>query len=90
MTEYIDRERVLELASHNILDMDYFMVIPSADVAPVVHGKWVKEPVYKQDMHGKMIHFCTKYICSACNHESNTLSSGRFCPNCGAKMDLED
>lgn len=64
--------------------------IPAADVAPVVHGKWVKKPVYRQDLHGKMIHFCTKYICSACNHESNTLSSGRFCPNCGAKMDLID
>lgn len=61
-----------------------------ADVAPVVRGKWVKKPVYRQDLHGKMIHFCTKYICSACNHESNTLSSGLFCPNCGTKMDLID
>ena len=103
MTEYIDRKAVQEMienAKHIVsafgpycgycMDDIDLSSIPAADVAPVVHGKWAKEPVYRRDLHGKMIHFCTKYICSACNHESNTLSSGRFCPNCGAKMDLEN
>lgn len=39
MTEYIKREEVLELACHNILDVDYIMAIPAADVAPVV--RWI-------------------------------------------------
>ena len=105
MIEYIEREAVLQKirgyrgffqdnpsSDHMVLKMEVENIVKdqeSADVAPVVHGKWVKKPVYRQDLHGKMIHFCTKYICSACNHESNTLSSGRFCPNCGAKMDLK-
>lgn len=83
MTEYIDRERVLELASHNILDMDYFMEIPAADVAPVVHGKWV----YGEDVDIQ---------CSICGADALTLMgdygqiTSKYCPFCGSKMDLID
>lgn len=45
--------------------------IPSADVAPVVHGKWIKGP-------------STPY-CSECFVECRDETP--FCPNCGAKMD---
>ncbi len=89
-----ERLKMIEDVFGDEFDLEFLCelikITREADVAPVVHGKWVKKPVYRQDLHGKMIHFCTKYICSACNHESNTLSSERFCPNCGAKMDLEE
>lgn len=58
-----------------------------ADVAPVVHGKW-EHPHWHNSTH------CMN--CSVCKQEAQ---HGEFrgvekfypiCPNCGAKMDLED
>lgn len=50
---------------------------PAADVAPVVHGRWI--------MDGK--EHC---YCSECKHGRNirTQIGWVYCPNCGAKMDL--
>lgn len=54
---------------------------PTADVAPVVHGHWVKE---KPDV---IIHWC----CSACrNCYYLDEPNAKYCPNCGAKMDGEE
>ena len=52
--------------------------IPAADVAPVVHGRWI--------MHDD--EFGLTCECSVCHIE--TMGDGNYCPNCGAKMDLED
>ena len=51
-------------------------LIPVADVAPVVHGKVL--------CNGNPI--CGP--CSECGMSTNR--SWTWCPNCGAKMDLED
>lgn len=55
---------------------------PAADVAPVVHGEWVDTP------DG------TATICSYCKADWNVFDNDtyrfNYCPNCGAKMDLED
>ena len=48
---------------------------PVADVAPVVHGRWI--------MHDD--EFGLTCECSACHIE--TMGDGNYCPNCGAKMD---
>ena len=50
---------------------------PVADVAPVVHGRWI--------MHDD--EFGLTCECSACHIE--TMGDGNYCPNCGAKMDGE-
>ena len=49
--------------------------IPAADVAPVVHGRWI--------MHDD--EFGLTCECSVCQIE--TMGDGNYCPNCGAKMD---
>ena len=50
--------------------------IPPADVAPVRHGKW---------LHRKNgVAYCSE--CEVDTVEDET----EYCPNCGAKMDLED
>lgn len=52
---------------------------PAADVAPVVHGKWIEQEKYT---------FGTMYDCSICG--DRILDNGHawnYCPNCGAKMD---
>ena len=49
----------------------------AVDAAPVVHGRWIsQDSTY------------TKYQCSACK-ERNFDGVGRYCPNCGARMDKE-
>ena len=60
------------------------MAIPAADVAPVVHGKWMR---YSRTLW----HYCSVCLEDALMSKSTgteVLSS--FCPHCGAKIDLED
>ena len=91
MTEYIERAALkCELAPYEENDfsqqMDVILAIvdaqPAADVAPVVHGRWV----YGEDVDIQ---------CSVCGADAFTEGDyrqvkSRYCPNCGAKMDLED
>lgn len=51
--------------------------VPAADVEPVRHGRWGN---YELRPDG--------YRCSYCKNTFRTCQ--RFCPNCGAEMDLED
>lgn len=60
--------------------------IPSADVEPVVHGKWEHDERYED--------WADQYLCSVC--KCRALTDGdyihklsAYCPTCGAKMDLE-
>ena len=54
--------------------------IPAADVAPVVHGHWIRQD-----------ESFTRYKCSnpECGVE-NFSGFENYCPNCGAKMDEVD
>ena len=54
----------------------------SADVAPVVHGRWIEHQKYT---------FGVMYDCSICdNLILDNGHSWNYCPNCGAKMDKPD
>ena len=50
--------------------------LPAADVAEVVHGKWVDNGIPDSILSG----------CSVCGFTCGS-SSFFYCPNCGAKMD---
>ena len=60
---------------------------PAADVAPVVHGKWIEVPwVY---------YGAKQYICNQCKDDEYWKKrelhfKEKYCPNCGAKMDGGD
>lgn len=84
MAEYIDRENYCEnlCHSHNEhCDKESCPIwkAPAADVAPVVHGSWV--PFHSQAA-GNI------WYCSAC--EIGFAARMKYCPNCGARMDLEE
>lgn len=51
--------------------------LPAVDAEPVRHGKWIKKIG------------CVK--CSICFEDcwADSAPSYEFCPNCGAKMDME-
>ena len=86
MTECINREAAIrallndapEQVSYSREDAaDCIRYMDAADVAPVVHGRWLYGDYY--DIGD---------VCSECDWDSQmTHPSYRYCPNCGAKMD---
>ena len=52
--------------------------LPTADVKPVVHGRWIR-----RNVRGALTN-----ICSACNEDGGVLYDYDICPCCGAVMDM--
>lgn len=63
-------------------------LIPAADVAPVVHARWIHSRYEDCSEQFELVK------CSQCNHEAYAMAfyvrGGNYCPNCGAKMDGGD
>ena len=90
MKEYIEREAALQELSLNCkgcpegdceccwvkASKNHIKEVPAVDVAPVVHGEWIKTS------------YPEVHRCSICDKPSNT-SKGlhEYCPECGTKMD---
>lgn len=100
MAEYIKREAVLRAvqgqrspcrspAQNRMLDCLKTAVIriSAADVAPVVHGLWEREPAsyWRWTPSGAVAVTRTTYRCGLCGR--GTAVKSNYCPNCGAKMD---
>ena len=103
MAEYIERKRAIVDAC-NSLELypseyakleDSLNEISAADVAPVVHGRWI----FKQD---KEFPCFGKAICSECrnvisispdlldvDYQRFFAGQKHYCYNCGAKMDIK-
>lgn len=91
MAEYIEREQALDVINladfiadeHGLLlyadsVQARLLDIPSADVKPVVHGRWTKIAAYKDATWAF-------YECSVCGDKTWTFKHN-YCPNCGADM----
>lgn len=88
MTEYMERQAALDaLQAPEMFGITPYHIelinrIPAADVAPVAHGEWI---------------VCgdgadVPFMCSHCGKTvaaSHKRMYDNYCPNCGAKMDLE-
>ena len=103
MTKYIEaaREATIIAEKHGIpiADLvDTFAEIPAADVAAVVHGRWV----FGKDLAccwGQILKNKYHLYCSECLEQAFNRSEDNdpdfdvdtlYCPNCGAIMDLEE
>ena len=74
---------------------EYLYELPTADVAPVVHGRWL--PIRESEITGWNPAVAGRdpiggYICSVCKEESiydcnDEFVLSKYCPNCGAKME---
>ena len=84
MAEYIDKEALRDaLYGADAITMNGVKILnqfPSADVAPVKHGRWIEHKHFHHDHY-----IDSTYECSECNVEEPLTSD--YCPNCGAKMD---
>ena len=98
MSKYIEKESLLKYIDNTVpwnspgdrllvyLEISDF---ETADVAPVAHGKWLNE-----DFPEKTATVNDFAICSVCGEMSHKAEHGyailsKYCPECGAKMDLE-
>lgn len=94
MAEYIERkllDKALTAAAVNDKDKNrrtwakaicVLHDLQAADVAPVVHGRWIEQEKYT---------FGVMYDCSICG--DRILDNGHswnYCPNCGCRMDGGD
>ena len=101
MAEYIEREDAIRVVNgQSSLTMTRSSLIdsiskrPAADVAPVRHGRWIGcngEIVdWDENNPGCPRHSCFCSICKSWLTASDEFPViAYFCPNCGAKMDLE-
>ena len=98
MSEYIERHKVLaaiqsrksptrsqtqnEMLRTIRVDVNH---IPAADVAPVVHGRWIEGAEnFTCGNHNAECSVCHCNVSwSGCDEDYN------YCPNCGARMDGE-
>jgi DNA-directed RNA polymerase subunit RPC12/RpoP len=83
MSDYISKAEAIEWLKDDVIAT--IKSIPTADVQPVRHGKWIK-----LDMHEHL----ADHKCTACGQECYVpICMGEpmyiYCPNCGARMDEE-
>ena len=107
MDEYISREATVKAFCEKCkgyydghcvhrgeCDIDVIQTAPAADVQPVKHGYWIKQPE-KFQIYEDVINSNYLYSCSCCNasdlHSERANNDGevKFCWRCGAKMDAE-
>ena len=100
MAEYIEREALLTDLCDDMCGLKYTGVCencrvvaliadaPAADVAPVVHARWIHSRYEDCSEQFELVK------CSHCNHEAYAMAfyvrGGNYCPSCGAKMDGGD
>ena len=90
MVEYIEREEAKQFFSLNFGGVSHAIIaarlldeIPAADVAPVRHGRWIRE-----SDGGTRCSVCNKRVRDVTGgaYAPVDLSDMPYCPKCGAKM----
>lgn len=78
--DYISRQAVIDVMkkSCNTMCVPAVKAIPTANVAEVKYGKWVKPSGF------------SGYVCSECGRPPKTMYEilTEYCPHCGCEMEL--
>ena len=103
MARYIDADRLLLVLEKNFghtggaeVMKDLIDMQPTAEVPPVVHGKWIET----SDCLATPKHYCSRCEIFAHTHLVLSLNSTAqyrieaclddYCPNCGARMEVQN
>ena len=96
MDDYIKREDAERMvagmkSADGLSAVKALGVIPSADVVPVRHGRWVDvDRMQMHDLHG-VLTWGNSFKCTECQFKTfaveGHITQYKYCPNCGAKMD---
>lgn len=90
MTDYIKRDDTIKALfargmCYAPVQLEIVQALPAADVAPVVHGKWVHSRYDRSSGQFDVVK------CSRCGLEAYAMAyhvrDGNYCPRCGARMD---
>lgn len=90
MAEYVKRDAAIRTLLNDSPEQvgysredaaDCIRYMDTADVAPMRHARW--EVVVGSDGKEHM-------VCTGCRKQQDLTGVFSYCPNCGAKMDLED
>jgi hypothetical protein len=84
MSVCVSKDECIGMQSMKIRSVGALRDVPAADVAPVVHGKWI--PV-TNGRGGSECNMCHAY---APSYQSGAEYNSPYCPECGAKMDGGD
>ena len=97
MAEYIERETLLKHTialnnphelGENVVPVSDIEAAPAADVAEVVHGRWILLGKNEHDYETSVEEKCS--LCGRYVYRYDTEPQDSYCPNCGARMDKED
>ena len=97
MLEYIERETLLKHAialnnphelGENVVPVSDIEAAPAADVAEVVHGRWILLGKNEHDYETSVEEKCS--LCGRYVYRYDTELQDNYCPNCGARMNKED
>ena len=61
---------------------------PTIEVEPVRHGKWIKENIVLTSLPPQYRWHCSECGSTKVGYDESVLTP--YCPNCGAKMELEE
>lgn len=104
MYEYIPKQAPIIFIDNCLLHEDKFQgveketllavkkqieAIPTADVRPVVRGKWEVVDWVEYDEQGECVHYPKEGLCcTSCKNvfKKKLLWKNNYCPNCGADM----
>ncbi len=99
MKKYIDADKLIyetelmrKVADGITIDgiIEHLRETPAADVAEVVHGKWIDVPLNVYDDRYGMNKYNLRTKCSVCEYAMpREYPRFNICPCCGAKMDKE-
>ena len=87
MAKYIELEAAIQAAKeptiYDLTDVpEWLSSLPAADVAPVVHGRWI----WSEENECLV---CSNCEMSALNNYRGISAHSNYCHNCGARMDGE-
>lgn len=85
--QYLDNEVEWKVNQDRLYALEVINDFPTADVVEVRHGRWMTTDAYPHHLYCSV---CYKTYAKNAKWVNELDLPTNYCPNCGAKMDLEE